>query len=326
MFKTSLRNLSFCSENFFILIKLLSKFIKLSSLFLVLAKTCNAGELIKFEAFDSRLKQPSTVLAEMFIPLNSTGKIPVIITQHGSTQSESFENGPGRTDEFSKEVVKQGVAAGFAVVTIDVFYKKGLTPSSKDIFPNAAPWAYKLKNILSNDPRFDNDRMFFTGFSYGGEMVIAATSARFANRPQWRAVASAEPGCGFQPTARKLPYPILFIKTANSHYPPAPCIYLSNKFKESGTESDVIVIPNANHTFSSYGTTIRNGGIATNGCTNNPVVYNDADRSVAHADGTPLTKSGWFEQCVTNTTGGGGNPDKLSLAVNYIIAFFNKNK
>lgn len=289
------------------------------------AITANAGELIKFEAFDTRLQQPATVLAEVFIPPNSNGKLPVIITQHGSTRSESFENGPGYTDIFSKEVVKQGLKEGYAVVTIDAFYDKGLSPNSKSKFPNATPWGYRLKKILLDDPRFDTTRFFYTGYSYGADTVTDSILPRFTNLHQWRAVASAEASCGIQPAARLVPYPILFIKTADSHYPPAPCVYFSDKLKEAGTVTEVIIIPKANHSFSTYGPGgIRQGGIASNGCTDNPVIKSPTGR--IHADGTPLRKDNAFDECVTNTSGGGGHPDKLSLAVNYIITFFNKQK
>lgn len=293
--------------------------------FIVISITVNAGELIKFEAFDSRQKQPSTVLAEVFIPSNSLGKIPVIITQHGSTRSESFENGPGYTDIFSKELVKQGLKEGYAVVTIDAFYDKGLSPNSKNKFPNATPWGYRLKKILLDDPRFDANRFFYTGYSYGADTVTDSILPRFANQHQWRAIASAEGSCGVQPAARLLPYPVLFIKTAESHYPPAPCIYFSDKLKEAGTITEFFIIPKANHSFSTYGLGgIRSGGIASNGCTDNPVIKGPA--GFIHADGTQLRKGNAFDECVTNTSGGGGHPDKLSLAVSLIITFFNKNK
>ena len=296
----------------------------LATLLSTVAITANAGELVKFESIDTRLNKSSTVLAEVFIPPNFQGKLPVIITQHGSSQKESFDNGPGYTDIFSKEVVKQGLASGFAVVTIDAFYGKGLTPTSKIKFPNSSDWAYELRDILNKDPRFDADKTFYTGFSYGGEMVIKSFTSKHTGQRPWKAVAPAEPGCGVQPSARKLPYPVLFIKTADSHYPPAPCIYLSDQLNKAGAQSEVVIIPGANHHFSSNGTTIRQGGIALNGCTDNPVIR--TSRGPIHADGTPLTKSNPFEECVTNTSGGGGNPDKLSLAVNYIITFFNKQK
>jgi len=297
----------------------------LLTLLVISSITANAGELIEFEAVDARTKNLSTVLAEVFIPPNSRGKLPVIITQHGSSPSESFENGPGRTDIFSKEMVRQGLNDGYAVVTIDAFYDKGLSPTSKSKFPNATPWAYKLKNILSNDPRFDTDRFFYTGYSYGGDTVIGAISNRLPSQQQWRAIAPAEAGCGVQPSARLLPYPVLFIKTAESHYPPAPCLYLSDKLREAGTKSEVIIIPQANHSFSTFGASgIIQGGIASNGCTDNPVIRTST--GFIHADGTPLTKGNPFDECVTNTRGGGGTPDKLDLAVSYIISFFNKNK
>jgi len=80
-------------------------------LFLALLITSNAyaAEYVKFNSFDTRLKIPTEVLAEVHFPKTGNAPYPVIIAQHGSSPKERFKNGEGHTDIYVKSVIKQGL-------------------------------------------------------------------------------------------------------------------------------------------------------------------------------------------------------------------------
>lgn len=298
---------------------------KLFWLALLVSSNSFSAEYIKYNSFDQRFQQTNEVLAEVHLPKNASVPYPVIITQHGSSQRVSFENGEGRTDVFSKSVIEQGTANGFAVIAIDAFYKKGLTSTRKPEFPGAISYAFDLKSIVSKDPRFDNTRIFYTGWSYGGITTLSAFTEMYQNdATPWRAVAPSEAGCQFQPKAIKLAYPVIFVMGEESHYPPKPCLYYADRLKEQGNIVETVVIPKANHHYSTYGRGRSGRSLSLNGCTDNPVIR---DRNkLYHVDGRPTTREAAWKECTTWNAGDGGAEDKLELSVKYIIDFFGRYK
>ena len=131
-----------------------------------------AGEIIQFKSWAGNQLKEQEVIAELHLPTGSTTRLPVIITQHGSTQDKPFKSGKGKTDVYSQQIIDKGLAQGFAVVAIDAFYPRNTKATDKQQFPAAQFYALTLKNMLASDNRFDPDRIFYTGFSYGGQMVI----------------------------------------------------------------------------------------------------------------------------------------------------------
>ena len=84
-------------------------------IFLIFLPFClQAGEIIKFSPYDIKLKKNADIIAELHFP-EGPGPFPLIITQHGSTRNQDFQEGNGKTDDYSIEIVKQGLEAGFAV-------------------------------------------------------------------------------------------------------------------------------------------------------------------------------------------------------------------
>ena len=60
--------------------------------------------------------------------------------------------------------------------------------------PNAIFFALVLKNILSEDSRFDPNRFFYSGFSYGAGNALKLYSPVLARtNPPWKALVVAEP-------------------------------------------------------------------------------------------------------------------------------------
>ena len=165
-----------------------------------------------------------------------------------------FKKWGGKTDEMGKRIAKRGTEEGYAVVLIDAFYKKGVKPSNKRKFPQSIFYAIKLKNILSKDQRFDQNRFFYSGFSYGAGTALKLYSSRLNKiNPPWRAIAAAEPGCNTVQYPVKVPFPGLIIKGAESHYYLPACIYYHKLIQKVGNNIKLVIIPKVNHFFSLNG-------------------------------------------------------------------------
>ena len=133
-------------------------------------------EVIKFQVPDRKLPGKDDVLAQIHFPKKTDGKVPLIIHQHGSSRDGmKFKKWGGRTDEWGKRLVKEGLKRGYAVAVIDAFYNRKLKPTNKNKFPNAVHIAIKLAKIYSQDNRIEKSKIFYTGFSYGSSQVFTQT-------------------------------------------------------------------------------------------------------------------------------------------------------
>jgi dienelactone hydrolase len=252
----------------------------------------------------------------------------VIITQHGSTQDKFFKSGKGKTDAYSQQIIDKGLAQGFAVVAIDAFYPRNTKGSEKELFPAAQFYALTLRDTLASDSRFDPERIFYTGFSYGGNMVIDTLmplASQYRNA-RWRAIASAEGNCQIQPKARADSPPSIFVLGELSHYPPKPCIYLSEQLKQAGNISLHVTISGANHYYSLSGVRdVVANSRTLNACTDNPVIREN-HQLARHLDGTPTDLATAFKTCTGNRSQTRGNEEKLGEATDHVIRFFNQYK
>ena len=252
----------------------------------------------------------------------------MIITQHGSTQDKFFKSGKGKTDVYSQQIIDKGLAQGFAVVAIDAFYPRNTKATEKELFPAAQFYALTLRNLLASDNRFDPERIFYTGFSYGGQMVIEALMplpSQYRNA-RWRAIASAEGNCQIQPKARADSPPSIFVLGELSHYPPKPCMYLSDQLKQAGNVSQHVTIPGASHYYSLTGVRdVVANYRALNACTDNPVIREN-HQLARHLDGTPTDLATAFKTCTGNRGHTRGNEEKLGEATDHVIRFFNQYK
>ena len=287
-----------------------------------------AAEIIQFKSWAGNQLKDQEVIAELHLPTGSTTRLPVIITQHGSTQDKFFKSGKGKTDVYSQQIIDKGLAQGFAVVAIDAFYPRNTKATEKELFPAAQFYALTLRNLLASDNRFDPERIFYTGFSYGGQMVIEALMplpSQYRNA-RWRAIASAEGNCQIQPKARADSPPSIFVLGELSHYPPKPCMYLSDQLKQAGNVSQHVTIPGASHYYSLTG--VRDVVAyyrALNACTDNPVIREN-HQLARHLDGTPTDLATAFKTCTGNRGHTRGNEEKLGEATDHVIRFFNQYK
>jgi dienelactone hydrolase len=287
-----------------------------------------AVEIIQFKSWAGNQLKDQEVIAELHLPTGSTTRLPVIITQHGSTQDKFFKSGKGKTDAYSQQIIDKGLAQGFAVVAIDAFYPRNTKGSEKELFPAAQFYALTLRNMLASDSRFDTERIFYTGFSYGGQMVIETLmplASQYRNA-RWRAIASAEGNCQIQPKAPSDAPPSIFVLGELSHYPPKPCIYLSEQLKKAGNISQHVTIPGASHYYSLTGVKdVIVNSRTLNACTDNPVIREN-HQLARHLDGTPTDLATAFKTCTGNRGHTRGNEEKLGEATDHVIRFFNQYK
>jgi dienelactone hydrolase len=283
----------------------------------------SAAEYLKFNSLDKKFPNNPEVLVEISLPKKITGKLPVIITQHGSTR-DGKKIQDGAIDEYSKRIIKEGTKQGFAVAAIDAFYKKQLKPTDKTLFPDATRYANNLRKILQKDERFDKERFFYTGFSYGASQVLKTIGAPFNNQNpnSWKAVAAAEPGCNSFHEAIKLNFPVLIIKGEQSHYYIEPCKILEEELLKKGNIVKLINIPKANHFFSTNGEIGK--GVALNGCRYNPIIKM-SNGNLQLFDGTSISKREAKKKCLTSESGKGKNRKKLNEVIKLTIAFFKDN-
>ena len=266
----------------------------------------------------------ATLTISLGFPKEVKKKIFFIIFQHGSSRDGmKFKKWGGKTDEMGKRIAKRGTEEGYAVVLIDAFYKKGID-SNKRKFPQSIFYAIKLKNILSKDQRFDQNRFFYSGFSHGAGAALKLYSSRLNKiNPPWRAIAAAEPGCNTVQYPVKVPFPGLIIKGEESHYYLPACIYYHKLIQKVGNNVKLVTIPKVNHFFSLNG--VIGKGVAVNGCTNN-IALRYPDGSWKFADGKSTNRREITKKCFTKESGVGKSREKLDEAVDLTLNFFNNYK
>ena len=93
----------------------------------------SATEYLRFNSEDKKFPNHTEVLVEISFPKEFSGKLPLIITQHGSTR-DGKKMQDGATDEYSKRIIKEGTKQGFAVAAIDAFTKNPLQQMIKRVF------------------------------------------------------------------------------------------------------------------------------------------------------------------------------------------------
>ena len=89
------------------------------------------AETLKLEIEERKFGE-SEILVEIVLPSeNVNGKLPLIITQHGSTLDAKINGSKVRTDEHSKRLLQTAVSQGFAVAVVDAFYTHDIKPKQK---------------------------------------------------------------------------------------------------------------------------------------------------------------------------------------------------
>ena len=268
----------------------------------------------------------SDVPVELSYPASGQGPFPLIITQHGSTRDgHSFQGRKGKTDEYSRRLMKAATERGYAVAVIDAFYKKGLKGSDKKKFPQAWKYGVQVARTLAQDPRIDAQNVSYTGFSYGAAQanrMLRATVMKDRGF-DFAAIAAAEPGCNTIVEPRAYPVPLLVLKGGESHYQTQPCEIMVNLYRDAGMDVSVEIFPKSNHFFSHNGQIVR--GMAVNGCPDNPIILTK-DGPVWFKDGTAVAKSERRSACMTKTGGKGKSREDLNDVVEAVLSFFDATR
>ena len=285
---------------------------------------CSAEEYMTFKIYEHKYKK-KIVPVQLSLPSGSIQPpYPLIITQHGSTPDKRFAGGPGNTDEYSHRLTKMATKRGYAVAAIDAFYEKNLQPIDKRKFPLAYMYAEEVKNKLAVRGDIDGNKLFYTGFSYGGGMTLNSIIVP-ANpfKPSWRALAAAEPNCNAFPEPKWITRPILILKGAESHYGLKPCRTFTELFNKEGSKVTLKIFPKSNHYFSHNGR--RVDGIAFNGCEDNPIILR-FNGEHTFLDGSPADKAEVrWSKCFTQRAGSGKTYEDLDTVISSVIDFFDKS-
>ena len=281
-------------------------------------------EVIKFQVPDRKFPDKDDVLAQIHFPKKTDGKVALIIHQHGSSRDGmKFKKWGGRTDEWGKRLVKEGLKRGYAVAVVDAFYNRKLKPSNKGKFPDAVRVAIKLAKIYSKDNRIEKSKIFYTGFSYGSAQVLKFQDSRIQSQNPFRAGVAAEPGCNIVSNPAKTNFATLIIKGEESHYYPIACETYYKMIKKVGNKIEYVSIPKVNHFFSLNGKIGK--GKAVNGCSKN-ILIRYSDGSFRFQDGTPSDRRGRFKCFTKESAGGEKNRAKLNHAINLSLNFLDKYK
>ena len=282
-------------------------------------------KVVKFKYFDQNRKKEWDIAAEINFPKQQLDQYPTIVVQHGSSRNGyKFKSEGGKSDEFSKNILKKGLENGYAVVVPDMFYNGPDVGSNKGSFPNGNLANMVLKRILSKDRRIDLNNIFFTGFSWGGDTTLGYLhnfyqSDRF--NPFWKALAAVEPSCNRVQEPVQYSFPILIVKAEKSHYAPKPCLYYKDMIVKKSNNVDFVIIPGVNHYFSSDMKEVK--GIAVNACADNIAIHK-LDGTWIRANGQP--SSGNPQECYGTRVIAGKNYKKMPEAADEVIKFFNKHK
>jgi dienelactone hydrolase len=303
------------------------KYFRFSCLFLITAYPClTHAEISKttIYQFSERKFGNTEVPVEITWPTSGKKPYPVIISQHGSERDgKTFIGGIGKTDEYTKRLIRKASARGYAVFAIDAFYKKGVGANDKKQFPQASAYAEQLRDRIGEIADLDIGNIFYTGFSFGGRSVVDELPKR-AGIVKWRALAAAEPDCNTFWAPSLSQTPMLIMKGQESHYPPKPCEIMANLYRKSGYEISVKIFPKSNHYFSHNGRIVK--GKAYNGCSDDPVIiYNLREFKTASGVSVSLDelRKG---KCFTPTGGSGKTREDLDAAIETALDFFDKHR
>ena len=283
------------------------------------------SETIIYELLERKYGS-SKVPVELIIPSKpKRTPVPLIITQHGSSRDGGFlRKSIVQTDEYSKRLVKAANERGFAIAVIDAFYNKGLKPSQKQKFPQAAVYGRQVAEKLSKNRKLDPNNFFYTGFSYGAHQALMMfKKLEFLDNLKWAGVVAAEPPCTTFIEPQNFPVPLLILKGGESHYTPIPCVTLTKLYKKVGADVELIIFEKSNHFFSHNGTIGK--GIAFNGCDDNPVIISKSRRGAVFLDGTKATRAIINKKCFTKTSGSGKSREDLDRAVKSALNFIESN-
>lgn len=196
------------------------------------------------------------VVGQLFLPPGAD-KVPAVVLVHGSGGVY-----PALLDFWPKTLN----AAGFAVLTLDMFVPRGVQDTVEDQsqVPFAADVAdaFAALRLLATHPRIDARSIAIMGFSRGGTAALRVAVERIVasqRLPDGLRYAAIVPvyggGCAgiFRLVVKPGVFassPILFIHgDADDYTPIGPCQDYSERIAKAGTPVQFVVIEGAHHKF-----------------------------------------------------------------------------
>lgn len=213
----------------------------------------SAGTLVR--AGDRLAPGPPLRLAgDLHLPAGP-GPFPAVVLAHGCGGVRNAERG----------WVEPLNRAGHATFLLDSFTSRGISEvctQPRRIVPvQRIPDASGALRILAMHPRIDAGRVALMGFSHGGSLTLNAAT-RWARQtyapegaPAFRAFVAFYPGCASRhPELLSLSAPVRIHGGAVDDWTPAAaCRELVAEERAAGQDAEIIVYPDAHHSFDSVG-------------------------------------------------------------------------
>jgi dienelactone hydrolase len=194
--------------------------------------------------------KPVTIGAQLRLPQGASGRLPVVMLQHGS-------GGPNAGHElWSKHFNEMGVAS----ILVDSFSGRGLTRTSTNQALlgrfNMILDAYRTLDVIANDPRLDPSRIAVMGFSRGGQSALYSSLKRFQQAWSPRVTFAAHIPLYASCQAILIgdtdvsPAPIRqFHGAADDYVPVAPCRGYFERLRAAGRDALLTEYADAHHSY-----------------------------------------------------------------------------
>jgi dienelactone hydrolase len=194
--------------------------------------------------------KPVTIAAQLRFPQGASGRLPVVMLQHGSGGLNAGH------ELWSKHFNEIGVAS----VLVDSFSGRGLTRTSTNQALlgrfNMILDAYRVLDVIANDARIDPTRIAIMGFSRGGQSALYSSLKRFQQSWSQRGTFAAHIPLYASCQAVLVgdtdvsPVPIRqFHGAADDYVPVAPCRGYFERLRAAGRDALLTEYPDAHHSY-----------------------------------------------------------------------------
>jgi dienelactone hydrolase len=194
--------------------------------------------------------KPVTIAAQLRFPQGASGRLPVVMLQHGSGGLNAGH------ELWSKHFNEMGIAS----ILVDSFTGRGLTRTSTNQALlgrfNMILDAYRALDVIANDPRLDLTRIAVMGFSRGGQSALYSSLKRFQQFWSPRVTFAAHIPLYASCQAILIgdtdvsPVPIRqFHGAADDYVPVAPCRGYFERLRAAGRDALLTEYGDAHHSY-----------------------------------------------------------------------------
>lgn len=299
---------------------------------LVIAMPASADLQVKSAAVTMRGLKEATLEVRVLMPAGVTSADALVIVNSSS----------GRDDVVMQQLAVEANRRGLAAVMIDTYTARGIidTISNQEQVSYVQQFAdiFAVLDVMRKDPRFAGRKIALSGHSRGGILTYMAAHRAFAgfyeaDPPLFDAFVALSPDCLPTFQSKLLNGPLLMISGARDDWTrPAPCLRHVAEMKAEGQRAEMILIPNANHSFSSDGHYL--GGAIKFACPldrdyyyvrrehyGRPMFLRDSAKAEVETPGQMWRRCAGPLGFNGRGATGGGNRDGLSAATSAAIEF-----